>query len=221
MIKLLFSVNWPLTIFFNFKYFRISQAFKLPVILFGLFDLQRLSGKISISKNADLRLGMIKIGKHSVGIFDRKKRTILNIHGEILFNGSATIGRGTALSIGENSKLIFGNNFQITASSTIIASGGCTIQIGNDCLFSWDVLIMNTDFHKIIIENVIVNSPADVIIGNHVWICTGALILKGSYLPNGSIIGAKSIVNKTLSKQNSLYAGTPIIEVKSNVFWSN
>lgn len=219
MLKKIFQINWAVTILFNLKYFSIGNALKFPVLLFGRFDLQKLGGVITIADTIILRTGMVKIGVHSVGIFDKSKKTILNIHGEIIFNGSAIIGRGSALSVGKDSKLNFGDNFEITASSSIMASGGRNISIGDNCLVSWDVLIMSTDFHKIIKDGVIVNMPADVIIGNEVWICARAIILKGSNISNGSIIGADSIVNNALDVQNAIYVGNPIIKVKNNILW--
>ena len=56
-------------------------------------------------------------------------------------------------------------------------------------------------------------------IGNEVWICCDSTILKGSSIPDGSIIGAKSLVNKKFGKTNCLYAGNPASLKKENISW--
>ena len=60
------------------------------------------------------------------------------ILGKIIFNGKASIGHGCKLSIENNGILEIGKNLTISAETSIICHKG--IKIGNDCLFSWDVL---------------------------------------------------------------------------------
>lgn len=95
---------------------------------------------------------MIKIGFSDVGIFDRKKsRTVFQMNGTLIFNGKADFGHGCKISINNNGKFICGNNLTVTAESQFICSKKITI--GNDCLFSWDNLIMDTDFHHVYNKN--------------------------------------------------------------------
>ena len=44
-------------------------------------------------------------------------------------------------------------------------------------------------------------------------------ILKGVNLPNGTIVGTCSLVNKKFEKENTLIAGTPARIIKENVAW--
>lgn len=71
--------------------------------------------------------------------------------------------------MGDTGILEIGEDFNITAETTIVAF--TKIQFGNNCLLSWDVLIMDTDFHKIKNEHgAILNNPEPNIIGDKVWI---------------------------------------------------
>ena len=56
-----------------------------------------MGGKVTInSKN--LKFGIIKIGKHSVGTLDMNyERTVWQNNGNVIFNGTANIGSGTRL----------------------------------------------------------------------------------------------------------------------------
>lgn len=69
-----------------------------------------------------------------------------------------------------------------------------SVTIGENCLFAYMTSILTTDYHTIAdSKNKILNKPQDIIIGNHVWLGNGCIILKGSYIPDNSIIGIHSV----------------------------
>ena len=55
-------------------------------------------------------------------------------------------------------------------------------------------------------------------IGNHVWIGSGAKILKGVTIGNGSIVAAGAVVVQDVP-ENCLAAGVPARIVKEGVQW--
>lgn len=57
-------------------------------------------------------------------------------------------------------------------------------------------------------------SSAPISIGEYCFIGTGSIVLKGSKVPNYSIVGALSLVNKSFDQEWCLYAGTPARKVK-------
>jgi len=196
-----------------------KQAIKLPILLSNKVYLKKTQGIIEI--NQPITFGMIKIGFGDVGIFDEKRsRTIWQLYGKIVFHGTASIGHGSKISVGKSGVLSLGKNFRITAESAIISH--LRIDFGNDCLLSWDTLIMDTDFHKIQNElNEVTNYPSSITVGNSVWIGCRNLILKGAVIPDYSIIGANTLVNKKLKYKNSLYVGNPVFRLKENVSWEH
>ena len=218
LIKKLLSINL-ITLYLNLKYFRFRDAIKFPILIFGRTSIHSLKGNILYT--GKISTGVITIGKSQVGIFDKRHRTVFNILGTLVFEGKTNIGRGSAISIGENSILKLGNNFTISGKSSIICSGEKNIVFGNNNLLSWDVLVMNTDFHKIIDEatDTVLNMPKDIIIGDDVWIGCNTKILKGSTIADKCIIGANSIVSSSASDSNSIYVGSPIRKIKENVSW--
>lgn len=222
IIKFILRINVR-TIYFNFKYFPLKQAIKFPVLLSRKVKLFRTLGTVEI-KSEHIQTAMIKIGFGEVAIFDKKySRSIWNVQGKVIFNGSAQIGHGSKIAVGENGILEFGENFQVSAESSIVAFHN--VKFGNDCLLSWDVLIMDTDFHYITnSDNEIINSPKPIVIGNKVWIGCRSLVLKGSVIPDNCVIGANSIVNQTKpnqTKPNSLWVGNPAKEIKQNINWTD
>lgn len=126
---------------------------------------------------------------------------------------------------GDNNSIIFGDNCIINASNeqpTIInAVGGTQIRIGSGCLLSNNIEIHTSDYHKIISANNSerINPDKDIIIGDKVWIGLGATILKGTYIADNSIIGAKSLCSGTYSEKNTILAGIPAKAIKNDIFW--
>lgn len=108
----------------------------------------------------------------------------------------------------------------MTSESEIVAQ--TNIQFGDNVLISWDCLIMDTDFHKIYDQTgKLINSPEPIIVGKKVWIGCRNVILKGSKISDGSIIGANSFINKDISNQSGIFAGNPIRFIKGDISWEN
>lgn len=206
------------TIRFNVQYFGLKKGLVLPVLISKNVCFNKKSGKILIE---NFHTGVVKIGFGNVGIFDKKyDRTVLEFCGDatIIFDGSANIGHGSKISVQNSGILKFGNNFCITANSTII----CTKEItfGHNCLLSWDILIMDSDLHKIVDKNAsVLNEPRQIYVGNNVWIGARSTILKGVEIGSGNVIGANSLVTNSFKVEHSVIAGMPAKIIKSNVSW--
>jgi len=208
----------PNTLRFNFKYFPFKQAIKLPVYVSHRVWLMQINGNIQIE--GPIRRGMITIGFGRIGIFDRQNsRSIWLVAGRVVFKGSARIGHGSKVSVGGRGKLILGDRFTISAESTIVTNK--KVEIGNNVLFSWDILLADTDFHDI--KNSggeVINPDAPVIIGDNVWVGCRSMILKGSKIPSGTIVAAGTTITSTVNYgKNSIVGGNPVNILKENVYW--
>jgi len=125
---------------------------------------------------------------------------------------------------GENSELKIGKN--LYCNEAIITQGGerdTKIHIGDDCLFSYRVHIRSSDSHTLFEkdnpENIL-NDKKEVKIGDNVWICYGATVLKNSTIPSHTVIGANSLVTGDFSEENTIIAGNRAKVVKRNIDWS-
>lgn len=222
ILRILWFLNFK-TIIFNFKYFKINEAICFPVFVSGDTYLKRMKGNIQIHKKSILEPGMIRIGYGDVGIFDkRKSRSIWEVSGNVVFKGEANIGHGSKIIVGKAGNLIFGEKFTISAESSIICF--CGIEFGNSCLLSWEVLIMDTDFHEIhsIKAGNQINIDKEIAIGDNCWIGCRSLILKGAILPNNTIVAANSLIGNSKNLQisvNSIIGGIPAKVLKENVLW--
>ena len=132
------------------------------------------------------------------------------------FKGCATIGRGSVIRVLEGGFLELGMNFNISGNSNIVC--GKEIIIGKDCLLSWNILVMDTDFHKILDnDGEISNSPSPIIIGNSVWIGCDCKILKGVFLPNNCVVAAGSIITKKYEQEGIVVGSKGVL--KTDITW--
>lgn len=96
------------------------------------------------------------------------------------------------------------------------------ISIGEDTAIAHDVMIIDFDGHTILekegeeYKKKPVSRP--IKIGNHVWIGTKAVILKGVTIGDGAIIAAGAVVTKDVPA-GCLAAGNPARVVKQGVIW--
>ena len=199
------KVAWIKTVYFNLRYFPFSIAIHLPVLVYRRTRLSRMGGRISI--NVPLKRGIVKLGAQELGTQDSYySRTIWEVSGHLVINGSVGIGRGSKISIGENATLTLGDKFVITGDSTIICQKEITF--GSGCLLSWDVLIMDTDFHHVYDENgCILNSPKAIRIGNHVWIGCRNTILKGVTITDDIVVAANSLITRDIKDDHCVVGG--------------
>lgn len=216
-MKTLSGISLVKTLYFNFHYFMLKDALKFPVLITSNVLLKKMKRKIVLHLKP--RTGLVKIGFDGVGIFDSKRsKAIWQVEGTIEFLGKANIGQGSKISVGDGATLVIGDNFTITAESSIIANKH--IVFGDDCLLSWDILCMDTDFQSIIHNGKTCPCDSDVNIGNNVWIGCKSTILKGSVLPDGSVVGANSVVNRKFEQKKVIIAGNPAKVCKTNIEWT-
>lgn len=118
----------------------------------------------------------------------------------------------------KSGSLTFGQNFNITAESSIVCYNN--ISFGNNCLLSRDILIMDTDFHKIYNQDKsLINPNKAVNVGDNVWICNKVQILKGLSIANSCIAGSNTVVSKSLKIENAIYSGNINTPIKENISW--
>lgn len=218
-VKLLRKVNIWKTIYFNFHYFPFKTAIRMPFFIYKRTELYKMQGCIVLEVPA--KPGLVKFGCHGLGTQDLLySRTMWEAMGKLIIKGKASIGRGSKISIGNEATLTLGDNFTITGNSEIICQKDVTF--GDDCLLSWDILIMDTDFHKVLtLDGVTTNHPKPINIGNHVWIGCRNTILKGVSIADNNIISANSTITKSFNESNCVIGGhgNTASVIKRNINW--
>ena len=125
---------------------------------------------------------------------------------------------GAEIVVLDGGKLSLGRNSYMNASLIQCAN---SITIGDNCAIAEDVLIQDTDFHPIMDDK---GKPRPeskpIVIGNKVWICAKATILKGVTIGDGAIVAAGAVVTKDVPPR-FMVAGVPAKVVKENVEWQH
>jgi len=84
-----------------------------------------------------------------------------------------------------------------------------SISIGADCAISWDVDLLDSDFHEAVaVDGTSPSKSASVVIEDRVWIGVGAKVLKGVTIGHDSVVAAGAVVTKSVPPK-SLVAGVP------------
>jgi acetyltransferase-like isoleucine patch superfamily enzyme len=120
-----------------------------------------------------------------------------------------------SLFIKENGKLVIGNNVGLSGT-TICATKSITI--GNYVNFGGNASIWDTDFHPLDFEDRRLHNEnrikaIPVVIGNDVFIGANVMILKGVTIGDRSIVGAGSVVTKSIP-EDEIWAGNPACFIK-------
>ena len=143
----------------------------------------------------------------------------------IQVGSNVAMGAGSVLWIEDNEGLIqIGKYSTFEQVHLAVTEDKSSIIIGEDCMFSNDIDVRTGDSHSIfdLQTGKRINAAKSVIIGNHVWCGAHVSILKGSQVPNGCVIGARSTITCRTPpySPNIIIAGTPADEIRKSIKWS-
>jgi acetyltransferase-like isoleucine patch superfamily enzyme len=138
--------------------------------------------------------------------------------------GRCTIGAESrykgSIRIGLGSKVEIGTKLTVTGACYITTAERATVVIGDDCMFASHNEIRADDAHPIfdLHTGARINRSRSIRVGNHVWLATEVVLLGGSSIGDGSVIGYRSLV-KSAIPENSIAAGLPARVVRRDIVW--
>jgi acetyltransferase-like isoleucine patch superfamily enzyme len=135
---------------------------------------------------------------------------------QLSIHGPACICNGCRITIEDGAKLILGSGTFINENSRITAYS--EIRIGDNSWISWDVNIVDSDFHQIKENGFLKPKHVAIFIEDNVWIGARSIILKGVTIGNGTVIAAGAVVTRDLPSK-CLAAGNPAKINKENIEW--
>ncbi len=96
------------------------------------------------------------------------------------------------------------------------------IEIGPNCMFSFNVDIRNGDSHTIFEQasGKRINWAKDIKIGAHVWLGAHCQVMGGAEIGENSIIGLRSLVNGSIPA-NAIAVGSPARVAKTGFSWDS
>ena len=136
---------------------------------------------------------------------------------------SVQIGPGVSgkwdLTVSQGGRLVIGAG--TTCESAVVVAQSTHVLIGSDCMLSFSIEIRTTDTHAIydVETGERVNPDRPVEIGDHVWLGKQSVVLKGTTIGSGSIVGTRAVASATLPPL-SLSAGVPARLLREGVTWT-
>lgn len=189
------------------KHPRSSQ---LHVLNYSLIDIAD-SAKIVLPEESYFYINEVNIQKKQL-----RPCTLWIGENGVLESFGFRMYEGATIVVLQGGHLSLGCNSYMNAGLIQCAS---TITIGDDCAIASEVLIQDTDFHPTLDENGEEKEfSKPITIGNHVWICAKATILKGVTIGDGAIVAAGAVVTKDVPA-HALVGGNPAKVIREKVNW--
>ncbi|MDQ1712548.1 MAG: tetrahydrodipicolinate N-acetyltransferase [Frankiaceae bacterium] len=165
-----------------------------PTVLTG-------ADRISFAPGAALRVGL-----GPFGLTSRHDVSVIRVGAAASFvcNGLVSLQRGVRIVVDAGTLTIGETN--VNGLTKILV--GSSVTIGSGCTISWDVQILDNDFHAITVDGVTAPMAAPIVIGDRVWIGTGAIVLKGVTIGDGAVVAAGAVVTKDVPA-GAVVAGVP------------
>ncbi|MBP3357024.1 MAG: hypothetical protein J6K95_07695 [Rikenellaceae bacterium] len=202
------GVNWNKTLYLNFKTQRFADAVKLPILVYGKLKIPNLSGKIVIE--GPVYHGKIKLGFNSEYFSASRGSAILMVSGQLIFHGrfrSSVDCMIDAAGVLEFDDLCFvGNAVKVSCKNHI--------SLGRASRLGVESQVFDSNFHYVrdVETGVVRKKSAPIVIGRFCWIGNRATLMKGTRLPDYSIVAGNSMCNKDYTVDAPAYpcfAGSP------------
>ncbi len=205
------------TIIFNFKYLPYNQALHLPIIISGKLEVRHLKkGQIIIE---DPKFRVLEFGSSNYP-WAPKQTSCLNCCGTMTIkgNGKHWFRQGAIINISPGAELLIGNNFTCAPNLRLTVTN--KVVIGNDNMWSYDNIVLDSDIHVITDMNGNkLNKKGIIIFGDRVWMGARCTVLKNVSIADDIIIGSTTVVSKSLLDPNSIYVGPAARKVKTGIKW--
>jgi len=121
----------------------------------------------------------------------------------------------------DDNEITVGPNARFCGKTQLAAIEGTKITSGPDSLFSSNIQFRTGDSHSIVSmeSGRRINLSADIEIGEHVWIGSNVICLKGGCVPDHCLVGAGSVVTKKFCTPHCAIGGVPAGVIKEKIDW--
>jgi acetyltransferase-like isoleucine patch superfamily enzyme len=162
--------------------------------------------RITFSEGAALRVGL-----GPFGLTSSDDTSVIRVRpgAELHCAGVVSLQRGVRVVV-DGGRLEIGHATNVNGLTKILCAD--TVTIGAGCTLSWDVQILDNDFHALTVDGVERPMSAPVRIGDRVWIGTGAIVLKGVTIGDGAVVAAGAVVSSDVAAR-AIVGGVPAKQI--------
>jgi tetrahydrodipicolinate N-acetyltransferase len=151
--------------------------------------------------------GALRVGLGPFGLTSEHDHSIIRVRpgARFVVDGVVSLQRGVRIVV-DAGELSIGNGTNVNGLTKILVAD--SVRIGAECTFSWDVQILDNDFHTMTVGGEQRPSHGPIVIGDRVWVGTRAVILKGVTIGDGAVVGAGAVVTRDVPA-GTVVAGMP------------
>ncbi len=165
----------------------------------------RIGAGVKIGDRTEIQDGVAIHGSVVIGRGCRIEK-LVEISGNVAIDNDTVIGGYSYLSTMPTGRVLIGRDVLVNAYSVIGASE--RVEIGDHCIFAAYVHITDATHGFTEPEKLIKHAPCSaepVFIDKNVWLGSAVMIMMGSFIGAGSVIGAKSLVNSAIPPMSIAY----------------
>jgi acetyltransferase-like isoleucine patch superfamily enzyme len=162
--------------------------------------------RITFAEGAALRIGL-----GPFGLTSSDDTSVIRVRdgAELHCAGVVSLQRGVRVVV-DGGRLQIGHATNVNGLTKILCADSVTI--GSECTLSWDVQVLDNDFHTLTVNGVTRPMHAPVRIGDRVWIGTGAIVLKGVTIGDGAVVAAGAVVSSDVPP-GAIVGGIPAKQI--------
>lgn len=169
---------------------------------------------LDVSPQARLELnGTLVLGWKQFRKSRLETRLLVDGDSTLAVNGRFTVYAGADIRVLKGGTLTLADGY---FNDGVQLSCVRKITIGRGCAIAREVVIRDTDAHRLADPGHEIS--AEIRIGDHVWIGTRAIILKGVTIGDGAVVAAGAVVTKDVPPR-TIVAGVPARVIREGVDW--
>jgi tetrahydrodipicolinate N-acetyltransferase len=151
--------------------------------------------------------GALRVGLGDFGLTSTADTSVIRVRPAARFRceGVVSLQRGVRIVV-DAGELVIGHGTNLNGLSKLLVAD--SLRIGAGCTLSWDCQILDHDFHSITVDGHERPSSAPVVLGDRVWIGTGAIVLKGVHIGSDSVVAAGAVVTRDV-EAGTIVGGSP------------
>lgn len=213
-VRWLCMINFYKYIFYNYFSNKIDREKGVYVVPYKGAVLQLDKGAKIYLKGKNLVIG-------ENGLRGSKAETYVRLKKGAVWNckNGATLCYNACVEIHEEGKLDSGY-FYMNTRSTLIATK--QIMIGEDVWMGRNVVIYDSDFHRMLDSNGnIKNQAKDVVIGDHVWLTNQIMVQKGTNIGTGTVVSPFTCLRGDIPQSVLVVNGMKTTIAREEIHWSS
>lgn len=130
---------------------------------------------------------------------------------------------GSAIVIGANSTVMFGEGSNATSGCVVDARNGGTVAFGADTMLASGIWIMTDDTHAIrdaVTDARLNHYGGRIIVDRHVWIADQVRLMGDCFVGSDGVVGTGSFVKNVALPAGAVSVGRPARPIRSGVTWN-